>query len=130
MAEPESMTGPEREVSEFLSALGIWWKYEHPICVYDDDDRTRIWYPDFFLPKLGIYIEVCGVDRPDYDYRERIYDKNVSKVIFVHYYKDKEKWRTFLVQRLLDIQLKRLQDTKYVVGLADKIGIKIQINDH
>ncbi|MCW3989368.1 MAG: hypothetical protein NWE88_04755 [Candidatus Bathyarchaeota archaeon] len=127
MAYSENMTGPEREVGEFLSSLGVWWKYEHPLFVYDDNERPRIWAPDFFLPKLGIYIEVCGTYRTDYDYRERIYDKNVSKIIFVHYYKEEEKWRTFLVQRLLDIQLKRLQDTKYVIDLAVQMGIKVQI---
>ena len=58
----------------------------------------------FARAKLGIYIEVCGSRKINYDYRDKIYDKNVCKVIFVHYYKEPEKWKTFLIQRLLDIQ--------------------------
>ena len=56
----DKMSEPEKEVGKFLEELGIWWKYEYPIFVYDDNDRPRIWTPDFFLPLLGMYLEVCG----------------------------------------------------------------------
>ena len=50
----------EKEVAKHLDKLGINWVYENPVFVYDDEGRPRVWTPDFYLPELGIYIEVCG----------------------------------------------------------------------
>jgi hypothetical protein len=58
------MSEPERVVSEYLrDGLGIWWKYEFPIFVYDEKKRPRVWTPDFFLEKLNIYVEVVGSEK-------------------------------------------------------------------
>ena len=128
MSSLENMSQPEREVSQLLDELGIWWKYEYPLFVYDEMDRPRIWTPDFYLPVLGIFVEVCGSQEVDYNYRERVYDKNACRVIFVHYYKEPEKWKSFLVQRLFDMQIKRLRETGYAIQRARKLGIEFQIN--
>ena len=50
MSDHDKMSPPEREVSKLLDDLGIWWKFEFPLFVYDENDRPRIWTPDFFLP--------------------------------------------------------------------------------
>jgi hypothetical protein len=128
MSNIENMSQPEREVSELLDQLGIWWKYEYPLFVYDDVERPRIWTPDFYLPVLGIFVEVCGVDREDYDYREGVYDKNVCRVIFVHHYKERERWKSFLVQRLFDMQVKRLRETGLAIRRAQEMGIEFKIS--
>jgi hypothetical protein len=73
MAKNEEMSNPEKEVGEFLSELGLWWKYESPLYLLDESDRPRIWTPDFYLPLLNMYVEVCGDRKFDYDYRERVY---------------------------------------------------------
>ena len=91
-------------------------------------ERPRIWTPDFFLPVLGIFIEVCGSGAFDYDFREQVYDKNVCRVIFVHHYKEPEKWKSFLVQRLFDMQIKRLRETGIAIQNARKMGIEFQVN--
>lgn len=122
----EKMSEPEKEVAKFLDELGIWWKYEWPLFLYDENDRPRIWTPDFFLPVIGVYVEVCGTGEFDYYYREKIYDKNVCRVIFVHYYKEPEKWKTFLVQRLFDMQVKRLRETGSAIQKAREMGFEIQ----
>jgi hypothetical protein len=58
------MSEPERVVSEYLrDELGIWWKYEFPIFVYDEKKRPRVWTPYFFLEKLNIYVEVVGSEK-------------------------------------------------------------------
>lgn len=97
------MENSEREIVGFLKKLGIYSIYEAPVFVYDEKKRPRVWTPDFYLPQWGLYIEVCGDERFDYNYREKIYKENGLFVIFVHYYKDKDRWRTYLQKRLLEI---------------------------
>ena len=105
------MTNPEREVAEFLKDLGIKWSYEHPVFVWDENKRPRVWSPDFFLIQFGIYVEVCGSENFDYNYRRKIFDNNGFKVIFLHLYKGKSKWKFHLVnflERSMNYRCKKL----------------------
>jgi hypothetical protein len=54
------MTDSEKEVAKFLKSKGIWWSHEQPLFVWDENERPRIWTPDFFLNDFGVYVEVCG----------------------------------------------------------------------
>ena len=63
------MTKSEQEVAQFLKELGIFWSYEKPIYVWDKNERPRVWTPDFYLVPFGIYVEVCGSEDFDYEYR-------------------------------------------------------------
>jgi len=83
------------------------WKYQFPVFVYDDQDRPRVWTPDFYIPKLGIYIEVCGSKKFNYEYRRKIYEKNEFPVIFIHYYKERKKWKNFLLKSIEEIEALR-----------------------
>jgi len=94
------MTRSEKEVAELLKDLGIRWSYEHPVFVWDENKRPRVWAPDFYLAPFGIYIEVCGSANFDYEYRRKIFDKNGHNVIFLHLYKDSEKWKNHLLYYL------------------------------
>ena len=98
------MKDSEREVAEYLKELGLYWIFEFPVFVYDEKERPRVWTPDFHIPKLGIFIEVCGSEKFDYDYRDKIYRKNGFYVIFIHFYKDREKWKTYLTKRIMEIE--------------------------
>jgi len=69
------MTESEKEVANYLTKLNLYWIYQAPVFVYDEKDRPRVWTPDFYIPKLGIYIEVCGSKNFNYDYRDNIYRK-------------------------------------------------------
>jgi len=91
------MTRSEREVAELLKEMGIKWTYEHPVFVRDDNNRPRVWTPDFYLINFGIYVEVCGSKNFNYEYRKKIFDKNGHKVIFLHLYKDKSYWKKYLI---------------------------------
>ncbi len=75
--------------------------------VYDEKKRPRVWTPDFYIPKLGMYIEVCGSEEFNYKYRKKIYKENGYHVVFVHYYKKKEEWKKYLVKRVTEIEEKR-----------------------
>ena len=103
------MKRSERIVSKYLKELGLWWIYESPIFVYDEKGRPRVWTPDFFIPKLGMYIEVCGSKRfnASYEYRQEIFKKNDVPVIFIHFYKERRKWKTYLKKRIVEIEESR-----------------------
>ena len=51
----------------------------------------------------------------DYNYRERVYDQNDFKVIFVHLFKESEKWRKFLVDRIKFFQEQRDYKVQYML---------------
>ncbi len=101
------MTDSELQVANFLREIDLWWSYQSPVFVYDEKERPRVWTPDFCVPKLGMYIEVCGTEEFDYEYREKIYKKNELSVIFVHVYKGEEKWKNYLVQTIMEIEEQR-----------------------
>lgn len=101
------MEESEKQVADYLKGLDLWWQYEHPVFVLDEKERPRVWTPDFYIPKLGMYIEVCGSEKFDYEYRAKIYKKNGFPVIFVHYYKKRKKWKNYLVKRIMEIEEKR-----------------------
>ncbi len=79
------MTNKEKSVANFLTFLNIFWIYEAPVFIQDERDRPRVWTPDFYLPQLGMYVEVCGIDREAYRYRKTMYFKNNIPVIFVQF---------------------------------------------
>ncbi len=78
------MSQGEKEVCNYINGLGLWWQYEQPVFVYDEKERPRVWSPDFFIPQLGIYIEVMGYDKGRYEYRNAIYMRNQISIIFIN----------------------------------------------
>ena len=104
------MKGSEKKVASYLRELDLWWIYESPLFLYDENERPRVWTPDFYVPKLGMYIEVCGADLESYEYRKDIYKKNQVNVIFVHLYKEEEKWKKYLIERIKEIENERFME--------------------
>ncbi|NWF87084.1 hypothetical protein HXY32_04675 [Candidatus Bathyarchaeota archaeon] len=96
--------------------IGLYWIFEYPVFMYNEKDRPRVWAPDFYIPLLGIYVEVCGSERFDYQYRENIYKKNGYSVIFIHFYKEKEKWKTYLVRKMREIEENRHAEAMKRIG--------------
>jgi len=96
----DKMTNAEKEVANVLKEFGIQWSYEQPVFVWDENKRPRVWAPDFYLVSFGIYLEVCGSERFDYEYRRKIFNQNGYKVIFLHQYKDLSKWKNHLLKYL------------------------------
>lgn len=94
------MSRCEKEVAELLKKMGIQWSYEQPVFVWDENRRPRVWAPDFYLIHFGIYIEVCGSEKFDYDYRRKIFDNNGYRVIFLHLYKETKLWKNHLLNYL------------------------------
>ncbi|HUJ84808.1 MAG TPA: hypothetical protein VLV84_04305 [Candidatus Acidoferrales bacterium] len=98
------MTIFEKQVAEYLSELRIYWKFEFPLFVYDEKNRPRVWSPDFYIPSMNMFIEVCGSENFDCKYREKIYRKNGYHVIFTHLYKEPNQWKTYLIKRMMEIE--------------------------
>ena len=98
------MTDTEKQVAEYLTQLGLYWRFEFPLFVYDERNRPRVWTPDFNIPRLNMFIEVCGSEEFDYDYRNRVYRKNGFYVIFLQVYKEPEKWKNHLIKKMMEIE--------------------------
>lgn len=96
----DRMTNAEKEVADLLNKMGIKWTFEQPVFVWDENKRPRVWAPDFLLKQFGIYIEVCGSSDFNYKYRHKIFNKNGYYVIFLHLYKQKEKWKYHLIRSI------------------------------
>jgi hypothetical protein len=111
------MKDSEKEVAEYLKKLGLFWRYESPVFVYDEKGRPRVWTPDFCIPKFGIYIEVCGSEDFDYKYRKQIYRDNGIFTVFVHHYKDEGKWQTYLRKRIMEIEEYRHSEVMKMLDL-------------
>lgn len=103
----EGMTETERKVAEYLNELNLSWVYEAPVFLYDNEDRPRVWTPDFYLPSLGMHIEVWNTEEKSPEYREKAYKKNGYHVIFVHAFKEETEWKNFLISRITSIEQKR-----------------------
>ena len=99
------------------SNLEIGFKSGFPVFVYDDKDRSRVWTPDFYIPKLGIYVEVQGSKNVNYDYRKTIYKKNGIPIIFIHFFKDEEKWKNYFIVTMKEFAEARYQEVMKMVVL-------------
>ena len=114
----KNMSQSEREVADYLDKLDIMWKYEYPVFLSDEKERPRLWTPDFYLPELNIYIEVCGAKEFDYEYRKkRYYDNNIT-VVFLHLYDLKIKWQIHFRERLMVYIKENLETLNKMMGLV------------
>ena len=86
----EDMTETERQVALYLRELGLWWVFESPVFVYDDKERPRVWTPDFYLPTLGMYVEVWSSELKSHAYREDIYKEEWVSRYFCPLFQSKE----------------------------------------
>ncbi|MBN2102233.1 MAG: hypothetical protein JW716_05170 [Candidatus Aenigmarchaeota archaeon] len=108
----DDMSNPEKMVAETLTKMGLWWNYEQPVFVVDDKERPRVWTPDFYIPRLGIYIEVCGAERDEsYNFRREVYFANSIPVVFVQTYK-KDKWLDYMIGEINKIHEMRWEIIK------------------
>ncbi len=103
----KKMTKSEREVARYLKRKEIRWEFQFPVFAYGEKDRPRLYSPDFYLPTLGLFLEVCGSKEFDYEFRKGIYEKNGIPVVFLHYYKNPKKWKYFLGKRVEEIEQQR-----------------------
>jgi len=110
------MTDSEIQVANYLKELDLRWEYEFPVFIYDEKGRPRVWTPDFYIPKLGMYVEACGSQDFDYKYRDEIYQENGYHVVFLHIYKHQKEWKRYLVKRIMEIEKQRHDEVMKMIG--------------
>lgn len=88
----------EHRVASVLDALGIVWQFEKKRYTLQLEEKKTVYIPDFYIPRLGILIEVKG-----------------------HFYKDaRVKWNQFLVQYSdLNICLIQKDDIEFIESLTN-----------
>ncbi|UCH31070.1 MAG: hypothetical protein JSV05_06055 [Candidatus Bathyarchaeota archaeon] len=115
-----NMTRSEKQIAKYLKERDLWWEFEFPVFVYEENRRPRLYSPDFYIPKLGLFIEVCGSKDFDYEHREKVYKENGISVVFLHYYKRRMKWKFFLAERIKEIEQQRQVEAKKLTGFANE----------
>jgi len=116
----DDMTNSEKQVASYLKELGLQYVYQAPVFLHDLVGRPRIWTPDFYIPRLGVYIEVCGSEdfgERGYKFRQKVYEKNEIPVIFIHTYKDSRKWKSYLRTGIMNIHCKRASDLRKLLKI-------------
>ena len=105
----------ERKIAHFLGYNNIRYHYEAPVLINTHDSKTRIWYPDFYLPEFKTYIEYYGLaGDPQYDLgikkKELSYQKSGLDVISLYPWTFKKDWRGYIMQKLKNNLLRRYYD--------------------
>lgn len=95
----------ESKIARFLEENSIKYHYEPGVLVYHPRDKPRIWYPDFYLPEFGAYIEYFGLSgKQQYDQgirvKESIYSKMGLSVIPVYPWTFAENWEGYIMNEL------------------------------
>lgn len=110
----EKISPAEINVKNYLKEREIKFTYNFPVALYDEQAKLRIWYPDFYLPSLGIYLEVCGTEKDSLEkYRRKcVYEENEIPVHFIHYYKAESSWKGYFESEIQRIENNRLVESE------------------
>jgi hypothetical protein len=97
----------ERRIADFFDCSGIKYIYGSPTAV-THHGKVRIWYPDFYLPEYGLYIEYYGrTGDPDYDrgVAEKTAAYNASGLEVIPVYLDhlNHLWPDYLTREIQEI---------------------------
>jgi len=108
---PKLRSEGERRIADFLEGNSIRYHYE-PALLVNSDQKPRIWYPDFYLPEFGAYIEYFGlVGIQNYDdgikRKETLYSKAGLAVIPVYPWAFSENWEEYIMSELRRITIDR-----------------------
>jgi len=111
---PNLKSEAERRIADFLESNSIKYHYETGLLVRAEEEKPRIWYPDFYLPELGAYIEYFGlVGRQNYDdgirKKEIQYSKMGLEVIPVYPWTFAGDWQEYIMSELEQIVTRRYE---------------------
>ena len=114
---PQFKSEGERKIAKFLQKNSIKYHYEPGVLVNSVYEKPRIWYPDFYLPEFGTYIEYYGLaGRQNYDrginVKESTYSKIGLAVIPVYPWTFAENWQRYIMKELEKITVQRFRALK------------------
>lgn len=100
---PKFKSEGERRIAYFLNENAIRYQYESGVLVHADEDKPRLWYPDFYLPEFGTYIEYYGLKgKPNYDSgikrKETTYARMGLEVIPVYPWTFTQDWKGYIMK--------------------------------
>lgn len=104
----------EALIAGLFEAGGIDYFYEHPLAVVAGD-KTRIWYPDFQLPRYGLFVEYFGRPRdPAYAVgmakKRRVYQQNdLTALLLTPTVFQPADWRRRILDRIEGLLVGRLE---------------------
>ncbi len=103
--DPKLKSEGERRIAYFLEENSIRYQYEAGVLVNSIEKKPRIWYPDFYLPEFGTYIEYYGLKgQRSYDRgikrKETTYAKMGLDVIPVYPWSFAENWQGYIMKEL------------------------------
>lgn len=112
---PNFKSEGERRIAYFLDYNSIRYQYEPGLLVTSPNGKPRIWYPDFFLPEFGTYIEYYGlIGQQSYDRgiktKESVYSKMGLSVIPIYPWTLTENWQRYVMKELEKITIQRYRN--------------------
>ena len=95
----------ERKIAYFFDNNSIKYQYEPAVLVNTKNHRSRIWYPDFYLPEFKTYLEYFGLaGQPGYDdgIKKKLttYSKMGLDVISLYPKMFNKDWRGYIMKEL------------------------------
>jgi hypothetical protein len=107
----------ERRIADFLGSNSIKYHYEPGLLINSVSQKPRLWYPDYYLPEFGAYIEYYGlVGRQNYDEgikrKEIQYSKAGLEVIPVYPWTFDGNWQEYIMNELERITISRYETLK------------------
>ena len=103
----------EEQIARLLDRSNIAYRYEHPTAVVDRG-KTRIWYPDFYLPEYGMIVEYFGVNGNEvYDDQARhkmeVYSANGLEGLFLTEAAFQGDWPTQIIGQIEETLKNRVE---------------------
>ena len=102
---PEFKSDGERRIGYFLDKHSIRYRYEPGLMVESAGSKPRIWYPDFYLPAFGAYIEYYGmVGQRQYERgikaKQSVYNKMGIDVVGLFPWMLAQNWQKYIMKEL------------------------------
>ena len=103
----------EEQIARLFDRSGIAYRYEHPAAVVDRG-KTRLWFPDFYLPEYGLTVEYFGVNgNRAYDdqvrHKMEVYSANGMEGLFLTEEAFRGDWPTRIIGQIEGILSGRLE---------------------
>ena len=127
---PKFKSAGEDKIGKFFASENIHFLYEHPLALIDEQEQVRIWYPDFYLPKLSIVVEYIGMKgKDDYDKSVRRKTKLFKnlRIDFIYITPsrlEKPDWKHYIIRKVLEIMDSKGSDYHKLKILSKKYKYK------
>ncbi len=120
----------EKLIAEFLKSENIHFVHEYPVALIDEQNQIRLWYPDFWLPRLNIVIEYLGMKgKPEYEKAVRRKTKlfrylKIDFILITPNRLEKPDWQHYIIGKILEIMESKDSEYHKMKNLAKKYKYK------